>query len=281
MGDIFSGLESMGLGKLTGLDLFKDEREAENKIEEKVNVVTKIDEKDILFDKSYECACCGKQFKEKTVKVGKNRMIAQDIDLRPRYDTGDSLKYGVVVCPICGYAALSRDFLHLSSNQSRLIKEKISANFTGLKYQEPTYSYDEAIARHKLALMNSVVKRGKISERAYLCLLLGWLTRAKAETLSEEERTEAALEALRADENAYLSKAVDGLKEAFSKETFPMAGLDENTAIYVVSSVNYEIGNYDESLRWASELLTNHTATDRIKDKARVIKEKIKEKTNG
>lgn len=278
MGNIFSGLESMGLGNLDNMDIFENDK-AEKKPEVKKPEVAKIEEKDIIYEKSYECPCCGHPFKDKTVRVGKTRMIAQDVDLRPRYDLCDSLKYGAIVCPLCGYASLAKEFVHLSTAQAKLIKEKISFSFTGINYVGETLTYDEAIARHKLALVNSVVKRGKISERAYLCLILGWLTRSKAENVPEtSEKRGEVVASLKEEEKAYLTKAVDGFKEAFSKETFPMVGLDEMTAIYLVASVSYEIGNYDDALRWASEILTRHIASDRIKDKARKIKDLIKEK---
>ena len=281
MGDVLSGLESMGLGNLSNIELFDDKKakaEAEKKKAEKAAEVRELEEKDLIYIKNVECACCGQTFKERAIRPGKARMISQDMDLRPRYKELDTMKYNITACPICGYAALTRDFIHLSSGQAKLVKEKISMNFTGLKYEGETYSYDEAIARSKLALVNTVVKRGKISERAYICLTLGWLTRGKAESIVEDvPGREEMVKKFSDEENDYLLKAAEGFTEALLKESFPICGLDEYTFFYLLSALDYETGRYNDSLKFIEKILINRAVSERIKDKARRIKEAIGE----
>ena len=279
MGDILSGLESMGLGNLSEVDLFHDKvKEPAKKKEPEKPKEVKIEEKDLIYERNVECTCCGRAFKEKTLRTGKVKLIGQDVDLRPRYAELDSLKYNVTACPVCGYAALTKEFQRLSSGQARMIKEKISANFSGLHYDNEIYSYDEAIARNKLALINSVVKRGKISERAYTCLTLGWLTRGKAESIAENEpEREKFIEQYRNEELDYLKKAAEGFAEALIKESFPICGLDEYTFFYLMAALNYETGSYSDSLRYVEKILINRSISERIKDKARRIKEAISE----
>lgn len=281
MGDVLSGLESMGLGNLSNIELFNDKKakaEAEKKKAEKAAEVRELEEKDLIYIKNVECACCGQSFKERAIRPGKARMISQDMDLRPRYKELDTMKYNITACPICGYAALTRDFIHLSSGQAKLVKEKISMNFTGLKYEGETYSYDEAIARSKLALVNTVVKRGKISERAYICLTLGWLTRGKAESIAEDvPGREEMVKKFSDEENDYLLKAAEGFTEALLKESFPICGLDEYTFFYLLSALDYETGRYNDSLKFIEKILINRAVSERIKDKARRIKEAIGE----
>lgn len=280
MADILSGLESMGLGGLSDVDLFhdKNKKPAPKKEPEKKEEPKKIEEKDLLYERNVECTCCGHPFKEKTIRMGKARMVFQDMDLRPRYDDIDSLKYNLTVCPLCGYAALTKEFDRLSTGQARMIKEKISINFTGLKNDGDTYSYDDAISRSKLALVNTVVKRGKMSERAYICLTLGWLTRGKAESIKKETPgREAFVKQLAEEENDYLKKAAEGFGEALQKEAFPICGLDEYTFFYLLAALNYETGNYKDSMRYVEKILINRALSDRIKDKARRIKEAIAE----
>lgn len=281
MSDVLSGLESMGLGNLSNIELFNDKKakaEAEKKKAEKAAEVKELEEKDLIFIKNVECACCGQPFKERVVRPGKVRMISQDMDLRPRYKELDTMKYNITACPICGYAALSRDFTHLSSGQAKLVKEKISMNFTGLKYEGDTYSYDEAISRCKLALVNTVVKRGKISERAYICLTLGWLTRGKAESIADNvPGREEMVKKFADEENDYLLKAAEGFTEALLKESFPICGLDEYTFFYLLSALDYETGRYNDSLKFIEKILINRAVSERIKDKARRIKEAIGE----
>lgn len=280
MADILSGLESMGLGNLSKVDLFNDKvKQPETKKEpEKPKEVNRPSEKDLVYYKNVECACCGHQFKEKTIRTGKARLVSQDMDLRPRYEELDSLKYNITACPICGYASLTKDFANLSPGQARMIKEKISVNFSGLRYDSDIYSYDEAIARNKLALVNSVVKKGKISERAYICLVLGWLTRGKADGLDKDTPgRDGIIKQLQSEEKEYLKKAAEGFTEALHKETFPICGLDEPTFYYLMAALNYETEGYKESLRFVERILTNKALSERIKNKARGIKESIAE----
>ncbi|MBO4510834.1 MAG: DUF2225 domain-containing protein [Lachnospiraceae bacterium] len=280
MADILSGLESMGLGGLSNVDLFHDKAKtpAPKKEPEKKEEKKTIEEKDLLYDRNVECNCCGYTFKEKTIRMGKARMVFQDMDLRPRYDDIDSLKYNITACPKCGYAALTKEFSRLSYGQARMIKEKISINFTGLKTDCETYSYDDAISRSKLALVNSVVKKGKVSERAYICLTLGWLTRGKSEAITETTPNRAMFtKQLAEEENEYLKKAAEGFTEALQKESFPICGLDEYTFFYLLAALNYETGNYKDSMKYVEKILINRALSDRIKDKARRIKDAIAE----
>lgn len=278
MGDILSGLEVFGLKNLDRMDVYGDENAEKPQKESRKTEPVKPLETDTIFEKGYECPCCDHQFREKTVRTGKMRMISQDIDLRPRYDVGDTLKYGVVVCPLCGYAALVRSFMHLSPAQSKIIHEKVSQSFTGINLEAETYSYDDAIARHKLALACAVLKRSEVSERAYLCLMIAWLLRVKAEQFKvSSEETRLKREAMKEEEQALLAKAADGLKEAFTREHFPMCGLDESTATYLVAALSFETGKYDEAGIWVSKILTNRTVNNRIKDKARTLKDTINE----
>ena len=283
MGDILSGLESMGLGNLSNVDLFNDKKEKPKKEAEVKPVEKKPEEKDFLYDRDVTCECCGHRFKEKSLRPNRMKPVSQDVDLRPKYEELDTLKYSISACPICGYAALTKEFTHLSQAQSRMIKDKISSNFTGLRYDGDIYTYDDAIARCKLALINTVVKHGKISERAYLCLTLGWLTRGKAESLDIENEAEKAkiAEQLSNEENDYLTKAAEGFGEALMKEAFPICGMNDSTFIYLMSALNFEIGRYPESMKYVEKILLNRVISERIKEKARKIKEAIQEIKNA
>ena len=94
-----------------------------------------------------------------------------DFDLRPRFQYIDTNKYDVSSCPQCGYTAMNRYFTHLSTGQVKMIEEGVCHKFKGQKQpkEEPMepYSYEKAIERYKLALYNTLVKKGKNSEQAY------------------------------------------------------------------------------------------------------------------
>ena len=231
-------------------------------------------EKDFIFEKTFRCPVCDSQFKSKTVKTGRVKLLSTDLDLRPKYLFVDSLKYDAVGCPVCGYAALSRYFEYLTSAQCKLIREKISPNFKGFEKEGDFITYDEAIAKYKVALANTLVKRAKLSEIAYTCLKIGWLYRGKAENLSPDTKDyNEVIKKLEEEEKEFLGNAYKEFTEAFSKETFPICGMDEDTITYLIAALARQTGHLDDSMRWISKVLTSKNANDRTKEKARDLKE--------
>lgn len=276
MGNLFSGLDSLGLGKLSSMDVYEKEEKSTQQQQERQEKAPELNEADFVFEKNYVCPVCEKEFKTKTIKTGKIKLIAADSDLRPRYQTVDSLKYDVIACPNCGYAALNRYFNYMTSAQAKLIKGSISANFKGLAQEGDTVSYDEAITKHRLALANAVVKRAKASEKAYTCLKTAWLLRGKAENLpADTPDLENVRAKLAAEEKEFLESAYNGFLEAYPKEMFPMCGMDENTVSYVVADLARRIGKYEDAGRWVAKVLSSRNANDRIKAKSRELKELI------
>ncbi len=276
---IFSGLEGMGID-LNAQDLFADDKQEPKQTAEQLRqaeIKKKEDEeKDLLIRKSYSCPCCSADFKSLTVKANKGRLLDQDIDLRPKYDQIDKLKYAVVLCPECGYAARTQVFPELSSKQAKLVKEKISTSFKRITDDPDTYSYDTAITRYQMALANAVVKGAKSSEKAYLCLMMAWVFRGKkadpsvAGNAVEEKRCEAS-------EAELLKNALEGFSKARGTENFPMCGMDQYTIDYILAALFYETKTYDKAMLLLSELLTSQMVNSRIKDKARDLKDRIVE----
>jgi uncharacterized protein (DUF2225 family) len=167
----------------------------------------------------------------------------------------------------------------MTSAQAKLIREQISTSFKGINEDCDEYTYDDAIARHKLALVNTIVKKSKISERAYTCLKTAWLLRGKAETLPEDTPDyDEQIERLQIEELEFLTNAYEGFTDAFSKEMFPMCGMDEHTVTYLVADLARRVGKHDEASRWISKVLIARNANERIKAKARDLKELLKNK---
>ena len=277
MANLFSGLESLGLGNLSEMKLFEHKEKEKEEAKKSAAQPVEVKEEDLLFDKHFVCKVCDKEFKSKMVRTGKVKLIGSDNDLRPKYQHVDSLKYDAIVCPYCGYAALNRFYNYMTDTQAKLIKINISANFKGLKEGEDILTYDEAITRHKLALVNAVVKHAKASEKAYTCLKLGWLFRGKAESLpADTPNLECVKKELAAQEKDYIANAYEGFMEAFSKEPFPMCGMDETTMTYLTADLARQIGKYDEALRMIARVITARDANERIKSKARDMKDLIK-----
>ncbi len=278
---LFSGLEKMGLGKLNKLEVFEEDtaKKGAKKGEESQQASKpKVTEEDLLFDKSYTCPVCNNEVHSKMIRTGKVKLLSADTDLRPKYQLVDSLKYDALVCPSCGYAALSRFFKFMMPAQAKLIRENITKNFSGLPQTGGTYTYDDAILRHKLALANAIVKKAKNSEKAYTCLKMAWLFRGKRETLPKETKDyDKVVADLKKEEDDLLGKAYEGFMTAFSRESFPMCGMDEMTVTFLVAELARRTGKYEESGRWISKVLTSRSANERIKNKARDIKELLNE----
>lgn len=281
MSGLLSGLDHFGLGKLEGMTLFEapKEKEAEGKAAAPV-----MQEQDFIFDKTYTCPVCDKEFKEKTVKVGKAKLTGSDRDMRPRYEQIDMLKYDVIMCPHCGYTSLSRYFKFLTGPQLKKIKENICANFKPApKTDKEIYSYEDALERYKMALVNAIVKQTKASEKAYICLKTGWLLRGQGEHLDKEAADYQTQKAdIDAQENEFLKNAFDGFLAARQSEGFPMCGMDECTVDYLIAVLAMRFGQYDVSSKLIAGVIVSPAANPRMKERARDVKEelvkKIKEK---
>lgn len=271
---LFSGLEELGLGKLKDVEVFDKEAETADKKGTVKKTVPK--EEDVLFDKKYTCPVCDEQFTSKAVRTGKVKLKCTDSDLRPIYELMEPIKYDAVVCSHCGYSALARFFPSITNSQAKIVKEKISNSFKGLNMNGETYTYDEAITRFKLALVNTVLKNTKASEKAYTCLKFAWLYRAKAENLpTDTPDIEKVKQELAVNEAECIENAYEGFLVAFSKENFPICGMDEHTVTYLIAELARRCGKYEESSRWISQVLVARDANERIKEKARDIKELI------
>lgn len=238
------------------------------------------------FEKAQSCPVCDTAFKAKTVKIGRAKLKGTDMDLRPKYESIDLLKYDVIVCPKCGYAALSRYFKYMTGAQAKLIKQNITPNYKGNTHTGETISYEEALERYQLTLANAIVKRARASEKAYICLKSAWLLRGYAESLDEAaEDTKAKKEELETQENEYLQNALEGFLAARQSETFPMCGMDEQTVDYLISVMAIRFEQYDVASKLIGTIITSTAASPRMKDKARDLKEilvqKIKEKNSA
>lgn len=278
MSDLLSGLGSLGLGDLKGMELFEESKE-----EEKVAAVaeeTVVDETEFLIERSYECPVCGRKFKVLMPKTGRAKLASTDMDLRPVHEHVDLTKYDVIVCQNCGYAVLSRYHVGLTDKQKKTILEKISHNYKSDTTKKTVYSYEDALARYQLALVNAIVRQAKHSEKAYICLKAGWLMRGYAEWLltKEGQQTENAAQkreqALKMEDD-YLKNAFEGFQSAMAHEMFPIAGMDESTINYLLAALAYRFDRLDIAGTLVSKILTSPTAGARTKDRTRDLKDLV------
>ena len=228
-------------------------------------------DKDLVFGKTYKCPICDSTFKNLTVKQGKARAVNTDLDLKVNYRGIEPLKYDVILCPVCGYAALERYYERVSVFQRKQIVEKICQNFNTVFEEKEEFTFEDAVIRFKFALLTSQVKMSKSSEFGYLCLKMGWLYRSWRDSLPVEDIKKR--EELKAQENEYLSKALEYLQSARAKEQSPICGMDELTLDTLLASLCVLLKRYDEAKQYLSAILSNRNASKRIKDKVYDLKE--------
>lgn len=275
--NLFSGLEKFGLKSTESMQLFEDEKKEDKKGNE-VRAEEKIPaESDFLLEKTVHCKVCDHVFKTKVIKSGRVKRLEPDRDLRPRFQYIDTLKYDITSCPACGYTAMNRFYEHLTPTQVKLIKEQISSNFQpDNKPEKAVYDYDEVIDRYKLSLVNTVVKKGKDSEKAYTCLKIAWLLRGKGETMANDTPEEKAAKAeVQKEEEEFYQQAFEGFMKAISEEMFPMCGMEQSTVDYILAYMAYHFKKYEIASKFLASVLTAPSASRRMKDMALELKEDI------
>lgn len=286
MDNLLSGLGKFGLDENVASNIFADEtstvKREDNTLAAKVE--TAPSEENFLLLKSVRCPVCDGVFRTTMIKTGRAKRKEPDMDLRPRFEHIDTNKYDVASCPKCGYTAIHRYFPHLSTLQTKLIKEGVCAKFktapTKPIEEIEILDYDTAIERYKLALYTTIVKKGQTSEKAYECLKIAWLLRGKMEQLEAEgaEKNKEAIESAKAEYDNFYQQAFDGYVKAMASENYPMSGMDQNTVDLLIAAMAFNLGKYEYASRFVSSLIVSRTASSNIKNRAHEMKEKIIEK---
>lgn len=276
MSDIFSGLDKLGFKNTKEINLFEEEKKKKINAKNASNSTKQKLVKDVLYDKKLICPVCGEDINIRSVRTGKVKLLSSDYDLRPKYDVITPYVYDVILCNCCGYAALSRFFSKITRTQASWIKSQISSVYKGKFYPEE-YTLEMAIERYKLALLNAVVKKAKNSEKGYICLKLAWLYRSyNEEIMKDNNYDEKLVVENNSYEKAFIEKAYIGFVSAYEKESFPVCGMNELTVMYLIGELARRIDKNDEALRWISKVIVSKNAHERLKNKARDVKDLIK-----
>lgn len=277
--DIFGDLEGLGIKKSDSIDIFAEEEpeSKEEPVKESAKEEKVLSEADYIFDKNMTCPVCGHTFKTKKVRAGKSRFLGTDSDLRPLHEGVDTVKYDTIVCLHCGYASLERMYSVVTTRQAKEIREQIGYNFKGMTNAPGAYTYDEAIQRYKLTLYNCIIRKMKMSERAYVCLKLAWLYRGMKQSLKEgTEGYEQKKKECDDNERAYIAKAYEGFKIAFDKESMPICGMDQYTFSYIMADLARQCKDYDRADKYVYDIIGSRSVSAKVKDKARTLHERIK-----
>lgn len=272
---LFSGMDKFGLQDIKQDEIYADPNKKKAEAASDEGVKKPASETDYLIDRTYTCPVCDAEFKSRTVKSHSVRQIGTDEDLRPKYQQLDSLKYEVIVCPHCGYGAHTRTFKNIYDSQKKMVRETITPGF---HYSEPAgaYTYDDAIERYQIAFANAMAIKQIDSEKAYLCLRMGWTIRGKMESLNPQDPGYAEdVKQCREDENEALKLALDGFIAARTKEQPPFAGMDQSILDFMISVLAIRFGRTDVASKLISSLISSMTTNPRIKERARELKDKL------
>ncbi|MBO6214172.1 MAG: DUF2225 domain-containing protein [Lachnospiraceae bacterium] len=277
--NLLAGLEKFGFGGKEAFDITDDGSKKKKESDKSAqNAAKPMEEKDFLLEKKVTCAICDKPFTALVVKGSKARRLENDPDLRPNYEGVDVVKYDVLACPHCGYAAMLKSFEHVSPSQLKWVREGVCANFRAEPRQvkKETYTYDEAIDRYKLALVSAMAKKVKLSEKSYICLKIAWLIRAQIPTI-KEDTADGAIKKRQLEEEykAYYKQAYEGFMKVSSTETPPFYGMNENTLEYMLANMAFYFVDYQTSLKLISRLITSTNTPSKIKELCLDLKEDI------
>jgi uncharacterized protein len=257
--DLFGNLDGFGFGDLSDISLYnKDSEDKKQKANDKHLLP-----EDLIYDKNLICPVCNKEISIKVVKTSGIRTISRDSDFMIYYGEPNPLFYDAWMCKSCGYAALSTKFSNVSDKQIKLIKDNISSKWKFNKIYPSLYNADVALEMYQLVLLNIVVKAGKDSEKAMICLKIAWLFRLKKDMGNEKK---------------YLLQTINGLCNAFEKEAFPIAGMDQPTVSYLIGELYRRIGDNANAIIWFGRALLSKDAKPKIKEMVRTQKELITNK---
>jgi hypothetical protein len=219
------------------------------------------EEKKLLFDKTVTCPVCNNTFKSKAVKVNAPRIDKKDSDFFTIYKTINPYFYDVWICNDCGYSALKIDFDNIKGKQIDFILKNITPKWNKKNYPD-TYDVYIALDRYKLALITSSIIMKKSSTKGMICLKIAWMYRIIDEKTLED---------------SFLEKALYAFKDAYLNETLPVYGMQKPNILYVIGELHRRLGNFDTSIKNFSLVLIDETASHRLKELTRDMRDLIKE----
>ena len=213
-----------------------------------------------LFDKKIICPVCDSHFITKTVKSKSPRVMAKDSDFFVRYSVVNPYFYDVCICNSCGYAAMRSDFENLKTHKRELVLSNVTPKWKPRQYPD---ILDEklAIERYKLALLNAVLIDLPDSTKAMISLKIAWMNRLLNDTTQE---------------TLFLKQALEGFTDAYTKESFPLYGLQRDSLMYLLGELNRKLGDYKTALLWFSKTIVSTNSSYKVKEMARIGKDLIK-----
>ncbi|MEG6569893.1 DUF2225 domain-containing protein [Thermoanaerobacterium thermosaccharolyticum] len=191
-----------------------------------------------LYDVKTKCPVCGREFTYTKVRMSHLKVLERRKDLYTKYDGIEPFFYDPIVCPNCGYAALSDVFNNISDEGKKEILSKITTNWTKRKFSGER-TPQKALESYLLSLYCSQLKNDKDIIFAKTCLRIAWIYNILGDYVNE---------------NKYLKISLDKYKKAYEGDE---AYDGEIQLIYMIGELNKILGYRDEALKWFNKVI-NH-----------------------
>ena len=276
--NLLSGMEKFGFSMDEELNILADDKPKKAADDKKAAAPVVKQEKDFVIDKKVRCPICDKEFLIKAVLTTKLKRLEPDFDLRPNYEHVDKCKYDFISCPKCGYSALDTTFAKIDTARVKLIRAEFCPSFKPQADEKlpETYSYEYSIEKFKLALICTMKKRAKMSEKAYVCLKIAWLRRAQLKELEGNKDADPKLiELAKKEYEGFYSQAYEGFMKAISQETPPYCGMAAEAVEFMLANMSVHYKKYDAAMKIIARLIQSASTSRKLKDKCVELKDKI------
>jgi len=219
---------------------------------------------DRLYNKKLECPVCSNKIEVTQVKKMGYRIASRDTDFCVYYEGINPILYEPWVCEFCGYAALEEDFEGISEKGKDIIKKNVTPHWRARSFTGER-DYQKAIEAYKLVIVSSKYLQAKSSTLAKISMRMAWIYRLENDP----------------KEMDYLAFALKYYADAYEKESFPIAKMDESTCMYMIGELNRRLGNIDEAVKWFSKVLNSPearkkpTLIESTREQYQLIKEEL------
>lgn len=214
------------------------------------------------------CPICGE-----TTRVTKtrSRVIVEktDVDLCTHYKGFNPYLYTIWVCEHCGYAADEKTFMAtLPARHRDTIAKFLQAKRVNFKFNE-TRGVPEAVASYKLAIYYAEMINTSLAQRAGMYLKLAWIYRIAGDTENEKP---------------LLRKAAELYDQSVMTERYPIGGMSDTMAIFLIGAIYYEMGELETATQYISRLISDQnlrTVDPQMYERARSLWTDVREATGG
>ena len=203
------------------------------------------------------CPVC--QQETRVIKT-RSRLVVEkrDEDLCVHYKGFSPYYYRIWICEHCGFAADESTFTARLPNKHReKLLEFLKQKDLDIEFTE-TRTLPDAVGSFIMALTYLDIINGPASKKASYNLNVGWLYRFTGEHHDEERE--------------YVTLAAEQFNESLAKEHYPIGGLTDSAAVYLVGAIYYRLGDYEKCTQYLSKIISDQnirTSEPKVFDKAR------------